>query len=63
MKFSHKANPVSPWHNIPLHAGKGLYNFVAEIPKNSSAKFEVATVRIWSVGDLGGECSIARNGL
>ncbi|KAK2080736.1 V-ATPase V0 sector subunit c'' [Prototheca wickerhamii] len=47
VKFSHKANPVSPWHNIPLHAGKGLYNFVAEIPKNSSAKFEVATVRIW----------------
>lgn len=34
---------MSPWHDIPLFAGKGTYNFVAEIPKNSSAKFESAT--------------------
>lgn len=34
---------VSPWHDIPLHAGDGLYNFVVEIPKETSAKMEVAT--------------------
>lgn len=45
MFFNHKSTTVSPWHNIPLHAGDGLYNFVAEIPKQTSAKFEVATVR------------------
>ncbi|GBG75703.1 hypothetical protein CBR_g20327 [Chara braunii] len=36
-------NPVSAWHDIPLHAGDGLLNFVCEIPKESSAKMEVAT--------------------
>ncbi|XP_020596209.1 soluble inorganic pyrophosphatase 6, chloroplastic isoform X4 [Phalaenopsis equestris] len=34
---------VSPWHDIPLHAGDGVFNFVVEIPKDSSAKMEVAT--------------------
>ncbi|KAG0577491.1 hypothetical protein KC19_5G160300 [Ceratodon purpureus] len=34
---------VSPWHDIPLHAGDGLYNFVVEIPKETKAKMEVAT--------------------
>lgn len=34
---------MSPWHSVPLHAGKGLYNFVCEIPRNTSAKYEVAT--------------------
>eukprot|EP00271_Cylindrocystis_brebissonii_P007858 TRINITY_DN2173_c0_g1_i1.p1 TRINITY_DN2173_c0_g1~~TRINITY_DN2173_c0_g1_i1.p1 ORF type:complete len:297 (+),score=68.76 TRINITY_DN2173_c0_g1_i1:245-1135(+) len=34
---------VSPWHDIPLDAGNGLYNFVCEIPKETSAKMEVAT--------------------
>ena len=34
---------VSPWHDIPLHAGDGLFNFIVEIPKESSAKMEVAT--------------------
>ncbi|WMV50958.1 hypothetical protein MTR67_044343 [Solanum verrucosum] len=34
---------VSPWHDIPLHLGDGVFNFIAEIPKESSAKMEVAT--------------------
>ncbi|KAL5538024.1 hypothetical protein UlMin_045578 [Ulmus minor] len=34
---------VSPWHDIPLHLGDGVYNFIVEIPKESSAKMEVAT--------------------
>lgn len=34
---------VSPWHDIPLFAGDGLLHFVCEIPKESSAKMEVAT--------------------
>eukprot|EP00897_Mesotaenium_endlicherianum_P004578 jgi/Mesen1/4148/ME000218S03260 len=34
---------VSPWHDIPLRAGDGLYNMVCEIPKETSAKMEVAT--------------------
>lgn len=35
--------PISPWHDIPLHAGDGLYNCVVEIPKETRAKMEVAT--------------------
>ncbi|KAK2987429.1 hypothetical protein RJ640_018566, partial [Escallonia rubra] len=34
---------VSPWHDIPLHLGDGAFNFIVEIPKESSAKMEVAT--------------------
>ncbi|KAL2894485.1 Soluble inorganic pyrophosphatase 6 chloroplastic [Bienertia sinuspersici] len=34
---------VSPWHDIPLRLGDGAFNFVVEIPKESSAKMEVAT--------------------
>eukprot|EP01024_Parvocaulis_polyphysoides_P038873 TRINITY_DN35110_c0_g1_i1.p1 TRINITY_DN35110_c0_g1~~TRINITY_DN35110_c0_g1_i1.p1 ORF type:complete len:295 (-),score=35.40 TRINITY_DN35110_c0_g1_i1:350-1180(-) len=34
---------VSPWHDIPLFAGDGCMNFICEIPKESSAKMEVAT--------------------
>ncbi|XP_059313845.1 soluble inorganic pyrophosphatase 6, chloroplastic-like [Lycium ferocissimum] len=34
---------ISPWHDIPLHLGDGVFNFVVEIPKESSAKMEVAT--------------------
>ncbi|XP_077217592.1 soluble inorganic pyrophosphatase 6, chloroplastic-like isoform X2 [Tasmannia lanceolata] len=34
---------VSPWHDIPLHLGNGVFNFIVEIPKESSAKMEVAT--------------------
>ena len=35
---------ISPWHDIPLQAKDGTYNFVCEIPKETSAKMEVATV-------------------
>jgi inorganic pyrophosphatase len=38
-----EGNTVSPWHDIPLKAGDGLYNFICEIPKETSAKMEVAT--------------------
>ncbi|MBA0562267.1 hypothetical protein Golob_007326 [Gossypium lobatum] len=34
---------ISPWHDIPLHLGDGVFNFIVEIPKESSAKMEVAT--------------------
>ncbi|KAK2077229.1 hypothetical protein QBZ16_004863 [Prototheca wickerhamii] len=34
---------VSPWHNVPLIAGTGLHSFIVEMPKDSSAKFEVQT--------------------
>lgn len=37
---------VSPWHNVPLIAGTGLHSFIVEMPKDSSAKFEVQTVRM-----------------
>lgn len=36
---------VSPWHDVPLESGNGTYNFICEIPKETSAKMEVATVR------------------
>lgn len=35
---------VSPWHDIPLYAGAKAVNFVCEIPKETAAKMEVATV-------------------
>jgi inorganic pyrophosphatase len=42
--FSDKSGKtISPWHDIPLYAGDGLFNFVVEIPKETSAKMEVAT--------------------
>nr|CAB3448004.1 unnamed protein product [Digitaria exilis] len=34
---------VSPWHDVPLRAGDGVFHFIVEIPKESSAKMEVAT--------------------
>ncbi|KAF8115732.1 hypothetical protein N665_0025s0189 [Sinapis alba] len=34
---------VSPWHDIPLTLGDGVFNFIVEIPKESKAKMEVAT--------------------
>ncbi|XP_043709086.1 soluble inorganic pyrophosphatase 6, chloroplastic-like [Telopea speciosissima] len=34
---------VSPWHDIPLQLGDGVFNFIVEIPKETSAKMEVAT--------------------
>ena len=46
MRFKFSAGggaPISPWHDIPLYAGDGLLNFICEIPKETSAKMEVAT--------------------
>ena len=37
---------VSPWHDVPLENGDGSYNFICEIPKETAAKMEVATVRL-----------------
>ncbi|KAH7865238.1 hypothetical protein Vadar_004075 [Vaccinium darrowii] len=34
---------ISPWHDVPLQLGDGVFNFIVEIPKESSAKMEVAT--------------------
>lgn len=34
---------VSPWHDIALEAGDGMYNLLTEIPKMTKAKMEVAT--------------------
>ena len=36
---------ASYWHDIPLDNGDGTVNFVCEIPKETKAKMEVATVR------------------
>ena len=35
---------ASFWHDIPLDNGDGTVNFVCEIPKETKAKMEVATV-------------------
>ncbi|EEF52189.1 inorganic pyrophosphatase, putative [Ricinus communis] len=39
----HSGKKVSPWHDIPLNLGDGISNFVVDIPKETSAKMEVAT--------------------
>lgn len=41
--FKEKGNVISPWHDIPLWNDDGTANFICEIPKESSAKMEVAT--------------------
>ena len=33
---------ISPWHDVPLEAGDGMYNFVCEIPKMTLKKMEVS---------------------
>ena len=43
-KLTGAGQDVSPWHDVPLEAGAGTYNFICEIPKETSAKMEVATV-------------------
>lgn len=35
---------ISCWHEIPLWAGEDELHFICEIPKESAAKMEVATV-------------------
>jgi inorganic pyrophosphatase len=43
MTFKKDGKTISPWHDVPLEAGDGMYNFVCEIPKMSLKKMEVAT--------------------
>merc|ERR1719424_2119446 len=43
MVYEQDGKRVSPWHDIPLRAGNGLYNYVNEIPKGTRAKMEIAT--------------------
>jgi inorganic pyrophosphatase len=43
MYFKKDGKTISPWHEIPLEAGDGMYNFVCEIPKMTLKKMEVAT--------------------
>jgi hypothetical protein len=43
MVFSDGGKVMSPWHDVPLEAGAGLYNMVTEIPKYTTAKMEVNT--------------------
>ena len=38
-----KGKPISWWHDVPLKNDDGTLNFICEIPKESSAKMEVAT--------------------
>ncbi len=35
---------MSPWHDVSLWNTDGTVNFVCEIPKDTMAKMEVATV-------------------
>ena len=37
---------ISPWHDIALYNEDGTLNFFCEIPMDTTAKFEVATVRL-----------------
>ncbi|CAA0806747.1 Soluble inorganic pyrophosphatase 6-chloroplastic [Striga hermonthica] len=39
---------ISPWHDVPLKVGDGAFNFIVEIPKESSAKMEVATDEVFT---------------
>jgi len=42
MTFMNEGKPISPWHDIPLEAGNGLYNMLTEIPKMTLKKMEVS---------------------
>ncbi|XP_031484428.1 soluble inorganic pyrophosphatase 6, chloroplastic [Nymphaea colorata] len=46
--FDKSGKKVSPWHDIPLQLGDGVFNFVVEIPKETSAKMEVATEELYT---------------
>ncbi|KAL6580885.1 Soluble inorganic pyrophosphatase 6, chloroplastic [Orobanche minor] len=39
---------ISPWHDVPLQLGDSIFNFIVEIPKESSAKMEVATDELFT---------------
>jgi inorganic pyrophosphatase len=41
--FKQNDKVISCWHEIPLWAGEGELHFICEIPKETSAKMEVAT--------------------
>mmetsp|Transcript_70641 Transcript_70641/g.117317 ORF Transcript_70641/g.117317 Transcript_70641/m.117317 type:complete len:287 (+) Transcript_70641:64-924(+) len=43
MTFKKDGETISPWHDVPLEAGDGLYNMLTEIPKMTLKKMEVAT--------------------
>jgi len=43
MSFAEGGKTISPWHDIPLDAGNGLYNAVIEIPKMTFKKMEADT--------------------
>ncbi|KAI3448210.1 hypothetical protein Pfo_004875 [Paulownia fortunei] len=32
---------ISPWHDIPLHLGGGVFNFIVEIPKNQAPRWRL----------------------
>ncbi len=38
-----KGTLVSAWHDVPLYTGSSTVNFLCEIPKETSAKMELAT--------------------
>ncbi|KAI8371642.1 inorganic pyrophosphatase [Radiomyces spectabilis] len=39
--FEQNGTVISPFHDIPLKAGKDVYNMVVEIPRWTNAKFEI----------------------
>jgi len=43
MFFKRDGAPISPWHDIPLNIGEGIYNMVVEIPRGTNAKLEMST--------------------
>lgn len=53
------AKTVSPWHEVPLYAGDGCLHYICEIPKETSAKMEVATV---GAGSGAGRACVCRPG-
>ncbi|PRP77746.1 inorganic pyrophosphatase [Planoprotostelium fungivorum] len=41
--FLHKDGvPVSPFHDVPLHAGQGVFNMLVEIPRGTQPKLEIS---------------------
>ena len=40
-------NTISPWHDIPLRraGAKNIFNFVCEIPRGSTPKYEVGLTK------------------
>ena len=39
--FEKDNKKISPWHDIPLEADKGIYNMITEIPRGTNAKIEI----------------------